>query len=248
MGKSGQNLRMQSACRSETCLIMEVTTSSRAPLTLNCWRVSLRAQSARYTGRPRSRARLAVTWLSSKTMYLEPSASKRSQMVRVRVFHPQSTTKLSDSILAMSAFARLSKPARFSSPLLDLCLAATFAPTLASTGVRAMDSTVVVTSSFDERPEIKERRSAKPKSTKANSPPGASSRPDCSADGPETLNAQLANITTLTFKISSPRSKGKIIVQELAKKRKSREKPTVMKKSPRSKPRKGAMFDSTRCL
>mmetsp|Transcript_3983 Transcript_3983/g.9650 ORF Transcript_3983/g.9650 Transcript_3983/m.9650 type:complete len:204 (+) Transcript_3983:846-1457(+) len=119
------------------------------------------------------------------------------------------------------------------------------APTLASRGVAAIVSTTARLMMFTVSMVSNPALAARPKVTNANSPPGATYTPersDVSSDRPKSFPHTA--ITPILY-ASSPSAHAQITPKFWNKQAGSICMPTVMKNKPRSRPRNGAMSDST---
>mmetsp|Transcript_46775 Transcript_46775/g.138185 ORF Transcript_46775/g.138185 Transcript_46775/m.138185 type:complete len:248 (-) Transcript_46775:1219-1962(-) len=235
-----------------SALCRTATTTSRASPTLKFSSTSRRVASTQKTGSPCDRACMAFSALFSKTMAGDsPSACRSSQTVRPNLPKPQTTTKPREAEVTFrtSAAALPSLPSTFSEPLLLRMSTAILSPIFAMSGVMPMESAMAVTRSCDISGESNSSLSARPRTTKANSPPGASSVAACTADAPERLNGgdSAAPATMRPLTVIMPKIIGSSSIQALAMRWRSMEKPTVTKKRPSRSPRKGAMSASTWC-
>mmetsp|Transcript_14768 Transcript_14768/g.46470 ORF Transcript_14768/g.46470 Transcript_14768/m.46470 type:complete len:225 (-) Transcript_14768:689-1363(-) len=110
-----------------------------------------------------------------------------------------------------------------------------------------METAVAVTSRLAVAGGSRFSLSARPKTTKANSPPGASSSAAWTEAVPGIPARLPTPATTAALMSSSARMTGTIVVQPVTISERSMEKPTVTKNRPNNIPRKGAMSASTWC-
>mmetsp|Transcript_31452 Transcript_31452/g.60638 ORF Transcript_31452/g.60638 Transcript_31452/m.60638 type:complete len:203 (+) Transcript_31452:1139-1747(+) len=118
-------------------------------------------------------------------------------------------------------------------------------PADASQGVTAMDRATTKVSSPDNVVLIMPSLTASPKVTNANSPPGARKRPARNAFIIDTPTRGPSIVTTASFPTRSAPNIAITLPNPLTSNLGSTVMPTVIKNKPSSKPRYGAMSDST---
>mmetsp|Transcript_1253 Transcript_1253/g.3429 ORF Transcript_1253/g.3429 Transcript_1253/m.3429 type:complete len:318 (+) Transcript_1253:219-1172(+) len=248
MGMSLQNRRIAAAFLSASVLGAVAMTTNSASRTLKFSSTSFLVQSAKNTGKPLARKGDAIAGLSSKTTYRLTllSAVSSSMKARATAFQPHTTTNCPErSRSEMTAEAITSLPSKFSCPRAFRRPSASFSPPIAKAGVKAIDNTVVDTSKEQVRGASMPSLSARPNSTKANSPPGASIADAWTDEAYDNPAVEKIMMITAAFTTSKPSKSGTMVVHSESTKLRSSEKPTFTKKRPSKMPRNGAMSAST---
>mmetsp|Transcript_55665 Transcript_55665/g.136635 ORF Transcript_55665/g.136635 Transcript_55665/m.136635 type:complete len:337 (+) Transcript_55665:433-1443(+) len=216
-----------------------VTTSARARSMPATFSTSGRQASPKNTGRPLLRASMTRLGLMSNAMYRIKRSSSISQMDWPTRPYPATTTKSTASAVSASICRAPISPRRRSSREEIDC------PSDARAGVQAMDRATTNSRRLQSRSGKTPTRWARPKTTKANSPPWERINPVRRALA-KLMPKSLPQVAMTPVLSASRPATIDVTTPALARARlKSMLKPTVMKKRPSRSPRNGLMSAST---